>query len=167
MLEELSAKSESHDDATMANDSHETLTDQFLPLRLMRVAQRVQLAFTRKLTQELGIGISEWRLITVLDDSENLSANEVAALAGMDKVQVSRAVSRALGHGLLTRLRDHDDRRRTVLNLTDKGRDAVIKCKPLASSFDQGLRHDLGTSQTNALNEQLDSLDRLAENLLK
>ncbi len=154
-----------HQDDAVSNQA--SLADQFLPLRLMRVAQRVQLAFTRKLTQELGIGIAEWRLITVLEDNEDLSANEVAALAGMDKVQVSRAVSRALRHGLLTRLRDSNDRRRTVLNLTDKGKDAVNQCKPLAENFDNALRDGLGSDKTDQLNDSLDGLDKLAENLLK
>ena len=142
-------------------------TTDFLPLKLMKAAQGIQLAFTRQLGEDLDIGIAEWRLLTALDNQTDIAANEVAAIAGMDKVQVSRAVSRALGHRLVSRRRDQEDRRRTVLNLTDEGKKVVEASKPLAKKFDTALREKLGISGVAELEQQLNTLNKIAEQWLE
>ena len=150
-----------------ASPSNDNPTTDFLPLKLMKAAQGIQLAFTRQLGQDLDIGIAEWRLLTALDNQTDIAANEVAAIAGMDKVQVSRAVSRALGHRLVSRRRDQEDRRRTVLNLTDDGRKVVEASKPLAQKFDEALRDKLGISSVGELEKQLNALNKIAEQWLE
>ena len=152
---------------TKESASNDNPTTDFLPLKMMRAAQGIQLAFTRQLGQDLDIGIAEWRLLTALDNQTDIAANEVAAIAGMDKVQVSRAVSRALGHRLVSRRRDQDDRRRTVLNLTEEGKRVVDASKPLAQKFDEALRDKLGISGVAELEQQLDSLNKIAEQWLE
>jgi len=61
-----------------------------------------------------------------------LSANAVCDRTAMDKVQVSRAVARAVETGLIDRGIDAIDRRRSVLTLTAKGRAIHDQIVPLA-----------------------------------
>ena len=162
-----SSTSHASDATNRTGSSGDSLVSDFLPLKFMKAAQGIQLAFTRQLSTDFDIGIAEWRLLSALHEEQDIAANEVAAIAGMDKVQVSRAVSRALGHELVSRRRDQDDRRRTVLNLTDKGREVVKASEPVAKRFDEELRTKLGKDSHEQLENQLRELIKIADDLLK
>jgi DNA-binding MarR family transcriptional regulator len=159
------AQGEPSGQSAIGGVSDEKLRD-FLPFRLTRLSQRIQLAFTRRLNEEFGIGISEWRLMSALADAEGLSANEVALRSGMDKVQVSRAVARALTHQLIHRRRDRQDRRRTVLRLTPRGETVLKSIEPIAANFDHALRNSLTDKDVTQLLGSLDLLDHRAQKLL-
>ena len=166
MLDDIAPQAPANGEADQTTTTDGAITD-FLPLKLMKAAQGIQLAFTRQLSTDFDIGIAEWRLLTALDTQKDIAANEVAAIAGMDKVQVSRAVSRALGHGLVSRRRDQEDRRRTVLNLTDDGKRVVDASKPIARQFDAELRAKLGHANHQVLEQQLHELSKIADGLLE
>ena len=88
-----------------------------------------------------------------------LSAAEVAEQTMMDKVAVSRAVSKLLKSGRIDRQLAHADRRRSILNLTDAGRRVLDEIAPLALQFEEDLLHGL-------TEEEIHSLDVLMERLL-
>ena len=57
--------------------------------------------------------------MAVLGQQPGLSADEVCSETEMDKVPVSRAVSKLLKKGLLKRDFSGDDRRRSILHLSE------------------------------------------------
>ena len=93
----------------------------FLPHRLVVLAQTMNRALAHRCEDECGLTTSEWRLLAILAKYGALSANAVAGYADMDKVRVSRAVSRSVSAGLVRRAIDRGDRRRSVLTLTSDG----------------------------------------------
>ncbi len=92
-----------------------------------------------------GLTVSEWRTMAVLGPYGVLSASEIVAGSSMDKVNVSRAIARLRKGGLLKRDIDGDDRRRSVVRLTDKGREVfrilVPKVLELEEKLFEGLTH--------------------------
>lgn len=143
-------------------NSHAELDlEHFLPYRLSVLSNRVSGAIARVYSERFGLSITEWRVMAVLGRYPDLSANEVAQRTAMDKVAVSRAVARLLESGRLQRDIHDDDRRRSVLRLSDAGYTIYDQIAPLALSFERRLLGDLDESERALLFRLLDRLDEL------
>src|SRR3546814_10356947 len=79
----------------------------------------------------------------------------------MDKVAVSRAVARLLERGLLEREVHGDDRRRSVLALSEAGYGIHDEVAPLALAFEQKLLAGMEAPERELLFRLLDRLDEL------
>ncbi|MCV6576739.1 MAG: MarR family winged helix-turn-helix transcriptional regulator, partial [Cohaesibacter sp.] len=67
------------------------------------------------------LSVSEWRVMAVLAPPQSMSALDIIERSSMNKVNVSRAVARLRKRGYLKQDIDGDDRRRSVLRLTQEG----------------------------------------------
>ena len=135
--------------------------ERFLPYRLSVLSNRLSTAIAQVYSQRFGLAITEWRVIAVLERFPGLSANEVAQRTAMDKVAVSRAVSRLLEGGRLEREIHDGDRRRSVLRLSAEGRRIHREVAPLALAFEQRLLRGMSTNERDLLFGLLDRLDAL------
>ncbi|MCH8221661.1 MAG: MarR family transcriptional regulator [Proteobacteria bacterium] len=96
--------------------------EEFLPYRLSVLSNTVSRGISAAYVDRFGLSIREWRIIAVLGRYPGLSAAEIVKLTAMDKVAVSRAVSRLTGKGRLTRSLSDADKRRSVLVLSKEGK---------------------------------------------
>lgn len=135
--------------------------DRFLPYRLSVLSNRVSSAIARVYSERFEVGVTEWRVMAVLGHSPELSAGEVAERTAMDKVAVSRAVARLGERGLLQREVHDDDRRRSVLALSEAGHALHADIVPLALAFEQRLLGDMDAGERALLFRLLDRLDEL------
>ena len=149
--------------ATPAAKAHAHLElDRFLPYRLSVLSNRVSQTIAGAYARRFGIGVTEWRVIAVLGRYPALSANQVAARTAMDKVAVSRAVARLLARQLLQRDMHDDDRRRSVLELSDAGYRIYDEVAPLALAYEQRLLAPLDEAERAQLDRLL---QKLADNV--
>ena len=132
--------------------------DQFLPYRLSVLSNRVSQTIAGAYARRFGIGVTEWRVIAVLGRYPALSATQVAARTAMDKVAVSRAVARLLARELLQRDMHDDDRRRSVLELSDAGYRIYDEVAPLALAYEQRLLAPLDAAERAQLEHLLQKL---------
>ena len=135
--------------------------ERFLPYRLSVLSNRISGSIAREYSQRFDLGVTEWRVMAILGRTPDLSANQVAQRTAMDKVAVSRAVARLLASGRIEREFDEDDRRRSVLRLSEAGYaiyDAVV---PLALGFEQQVLGELAADERELLFRLLDRLDEL------
>jgi DNA-binding MarR family transcriptional regulator len=135
--------------------------EHFLPYRLSVLSNRVSSAIAQVYSDRFALSITEWRVMAVLGRYPGLSANEVAQRTAMDKVAVSRAVARLLDSGRLQREMHDDDRRRSVLRLSDAGYAIYDQVAPLALSFERRLLGDMDETERALLFRLLDRLDEL------
>ena len=135
--------------------------DRFLPYRLSVVANRASTALAREYSNRFDLGVTEWRVMAVLGRYPGLSANQVAQRTAMDKVAVSRAVARMLDNGRLLREFDDDDRRRSVLKLSEAGYAVYDQVVPLALGFEAHLLAEMSQEERALLFRLLDRLDEL------
>lgn len=135
--------------------------EQFLPYRLSVLSNRVSGTIARIYTERFQLSITEWRVMAVLGRYPGLSANEVAQRTAMDKVAVSRAVARLLEAGRLDREIHGDDRRRSVLKLSEGGYRIYDEVAPLALAFERRLLEGIDDAERAALFRLLDRLDEL------
>jgi DNA-binding MarR family transcriptional regulator len=135
--------------------------DRFLPYRLSVLSNRISSSVAEIYSEHFQLTITEWRVMAILGRYPDLSANEVAQRSAMDKVAVSRAVARLIEAGRLTREMHDDDRRRSVLRLSEEGMRIYDQIAPLALAFERQLLGDMTAEERALLFRVLDRLDEL------
>lgn len=138
----------------------ELVLDAFLPYRLSILSNRVSRAIAARYAKALKLTIPEWRVIAVLGRTPGLTATEVSEATEMDKVAVSRAVSRLVSAGRLAVEIDARDARRQILSLSRPGEALYARIAPIALEVEQKLLCALSAQDRLRLD---DLLSRLAD----
>ena len=134
--------------------------NEFLPYRLSIVTNKVSRLFSNLYSEEFDLTTPEWRIMAVLGQTSGLSADEVCVKTEMDKVTVSRAVTKLLKKKHITRKFSEEDRRRSILELSKSGYGTYSQIVPLANQFEQQLLNSLSTEEIRSLGKLLDKLNR-------
>jgi DNA-binding MarR family transcriptional regulator len=121
----------------------ELTLENFLPYRLSITSHTVSTNIARVYEKRFSVSIPEWRVIAVLGRYPGLSAVEVADRTLMDKVAVSRAVTKLIKNGRIDREFADADRRRSILNLSEQGREVHNEIAALALQFERELLQDV------------------------
>lgn len=149
-----------------ATADHQALDlERFLPYRLSVLSNRISQNIAQGYAERFGIGITEWRVIAILGRDAGLAANAVAERTAMDKVAVSRAVARLLERGLLQRDTHGDDRRRSVLELSEAGYRIYDEVVPVARAYERRLLAPLDDAERAMLDDLLKKLAAATETL--
>ena len=119
------------------------ILENFLPYRLSITSHTVSTNIARVYEKRFGVSIPEWRVIAILGRYPDLSAVEVADRTLMDKVAVSRAVTKLIKNGRIDRQFADADRRRSILNLSEVGLQVHNEIAPLALRFERELLQDI------------------------
>jgi DNA-binding MarR family transcriptional regulator len=133
--------------------------EDFLPYRLAVLSNTVSTTVARAYDKRFSVSIPEWRVIAVLGRFPGLSAVEVAERTLMDKVAVSRAVTKLIKSGRIDREFADADRRRSILNLSEDGKTLHDEIAQLALQFERDLLHGFS-------DEEMDNLNHIMERLL-
>jgi len=136
----------------------ELILEDFLPYRLAILSHTVSTSVAHAYEQRFGVTIPEWRIIVILGRFPGLSAVEVAERTMMDKVAVSRAVTKLIKSGRIDREFADADRRRSILELSAEGRRVHDEIAPLALGIEAELLHGLTEEQISTLNGIIDRL---------
>jgi DNA-binding MarR family transcriptional regulator len=148
--------------------AHATLDlEHFLPYRLSVLSNRVSQTIARIYVDRFDLGITEWRVIAVLGRHPGLSANGVAERTAMDKVAVSRTIARLLERGLVQRDIHGDDRRRSVLELSEAGYRIYDEVVPMALGCEQRLIASLSAAEVALLDSLLDRLMKSVDDMVE
>lgn len=137
---------------------HELILEEFLPYRLSVLSHTISTNIAKVYDKRFGLSIPEWRVIAILGRFPGLSAVEVAERTMMDKVAVSRAVTKLIRNGRIDRQFADADRRRSILNLTDAGRRVHNEIAPLALAFEDELLQGVDPADLDALNRMIEGL---------
>jgi len=136
----------------------ELILEEFLPYRLSVLSHTISTNIARVYERRFGVSIPEWRVIAILGRFPGLSAVEVADRTLMDKVAVSRAVTKLVKNGRIDRQFADADRRRSILNLSEEGRKVHNEIAPLALQFERELLQDISEEDYETYNAILDRL---------
>ena len=146
---------------------HRLELDVFLPYRLSVLQQEISRLIATAYAEKYKLMRHEWRVMAALGGGQPLSANEICDRTNMDKVQVSRAISRLLGRDLVARAQDPEDRRRWNLRLTPSGEAVYRDVVPLARAREAELLDALDPSERRQLDMLIDKLYRRASQLAR
>ena len=145
----------------------ELILEDFLPYRMSITSHTVSTNIARVYEKRFGVSIPEWRVIAVLGRYPGLSAVEVADRTLMDKVAVSRAVTKLIKNGRIDREFADADRRRSILNLSEEGKKVHNEIAPLALEFEQQLVQNISEDDYETFNSILEQLLDKARQLVR
>lgn len=136
----------------------ELILEDFLPYRLAVLSHTVSTTIARVYDKRFGVSIPEWRVIAILGRFPGMSAVEVAERTMLDKVAVSRAVSKLIKNGRVDRQFADADRRRSILNLSEEGQRVHDEIAPLALRFERELIQGVDEADFATFNDVLERL---------
>jgi DNA-binding MarR family transcriptional regulator len=145
--------------------SDDLILEKFMPYQLARLSSTVSATIARAYDKEFGLSIPEWRVIAILGRFPGLSAVEVAEQTFLDKVAVSRAVTKLIKSGRVDRQFADADRRRSILNLSARGRKVHDGVAKLALGFEDDLLDGLDEAEVERFNAVMDRLLEKARTL--
>jgi len=132
--------------------------ENFLPYRLAVLSNTVSTTVARAYDKRFNVSIPEWRVIAVLGRFPGLSAVEVAERTLMDKVAVSRAVTKLIKNGRIDREFADADKRRSILNLSEQGKKLHDEIAALALDFERDLLQGFTEEEIATLNNTMERL---------
>jgi len=138
--------------------SDELKLEEFLPYRLAVLSNTVSTTVARAYDKRFKVSIPEWRVIAVLGRFPGLSAVEVAERTLMDKVAVSRAVTKLIKNGRIDREFADADKRRSILNLSEDGKRLHDEIAELALQFERDLLQGFQEQEIENLNNIMERL---------
>jgi DNA-binding MarR family transcriptional regulator len=137
---------------------NELRLEDFLPYRLAVLSNTVSTTVAKAYDKRFSVSIPEWRVIAVLGRFPGLSAVEVAERTLMDKVAVSRAVTKLIKNGRIDREFADSDKRRSILNLSDDGKKLHDEIAQLALQFERDLLHGFSEGEIENLTSIMERL---------
>ncbi|HZX71450.1 MAG TPA: MarR family transcriptional regulator [Rhodanobacter sp.] len=132
--------------------------EHFLPYRLSILSNTISQAIADDYQSRYDISMTEWRVMAVLARFEGMSAREVAERTAMDKVAVSRALSRLVAADRVDRATHDNDKRRSVLSLTESGWAMHDEVAPMARARERDVLAKLDAEEQHWLTRILDKL---------
>ncbi|VAV97902.1 Transcriptional regulator, MarR family [hydrothermal vent metagenome] len=136
----------------MADGKNDKLVlERFLPYRLSYLTNIISRKLARLYSEQFDITPHEWKVLANLSRRPNISAAETGVKTAMDKVAVSRAIRGLCDKGLVHKIFAKEDRRRSVLNLTKKGREIYHQIEPQMIEYENYLQDILNQEEQNQL----------------
>jgi DNA-binding MarR family transcriptional regulator len=137
----------------------------FMPYRLAVLADDVSETIAQVYVDRFDLTRSEWRILVWLGKHRAMQAKDLGQSAGLDKMQMSRALALLQDKKLVSVKRDPQDRRGNIVQLTKPGRALYDKITPLALAREDFLLAALTREEITALDTIITKLRRQAIDL--
>jgi len=116
--------------------------------------------------REFGLNLAEYRIISVLAQSDALSIREIAQHTQLDKAHATRALTDLIDRGMATRAVDAQDRRLRVVRLTPAGRSIANAATPFARERQERLAACVSAADLRIFDKALALMTAEAERML-
>ena len=131
--------------------------------RLLLQARESVMAHTRPSLREHGLSDQQWRVLRVLGEHGTVETGRVAREAYILGPSLTGMLARMERDGLITRSRDPQDQRRTVVEATAQGRRLVKRLSTTIEAHYQWLEQSMGKAKLSQLYALLDDLIALEQ----
>jgi DNA-binding MarR family transcriptional regulator len=130
---------------------------------LARANYLVSESFNEQL-RDHGLSATEWRVLAALSDHDGVKMTELAELVLFKQPTLTKAIDRMEMAQLVQRRTPDEDRRRTLVFLTERGRRVAAPLVQRARQHDTAVSRGLGAAAARELKAALSHLiDRLVE----
>lgn len=103
------------------------------------------------LQERLGIGFSQFKILTTLQRQPNIQQKQIAERLGQTEASVSRQIKLLLSQGLLQSMRNPHNRREHITTLTNKGERFTVEATDILNTYHQPVYQVLTEKQAAAL----------------
>ena len=140
--------------------------DDHIPALCLILGGKVGLHAKRMSAQQLGLDLGEWRIIQVLGADGRSTIFEIADRIAMDRGGTSRSITHLEKHGVVKRVEDPQDRRRSLISLTKDGWTLHSEIVRFARSREERLLRHLTPADSAHLRKLLRTLINEADDMM-
>ena len=126
-------------------------------MALLRAHEAVMRKFLPALKQH-GLTAQQWRVIRALVEAEELDISEIAERCSLLMPSLSRILPNLQDRKIIKRRAATDDQRRSMVSLTDKGRELFVALSPINEARYRHITDRFGYGKLELLYELLDEL---------
>ncbi|MFM4823663.1 MarR family winged helix-turn-helix transcriptional regulator [Aeromonas bivalvium] len=137
------------------------------PYQLVHAAEMVRETFEQFYQARYQLTVPQWRLMMVLGPNYPISQKELVEASGMDKVRISREIHRLSEKGILQAQSSEQDKRVSLVSLTEQGEALFAQLKSEASSWQHTLTDYLPSEARQSIRQHLRSVSEAMEQLHK
>lgn len=134
-------------------------TARSLPIALLRARETV-MGPVREMLAATGINEQKWRVLRVLDESGPLDQSLLAERACLQLPSLTRILRAMEDQGLVTRATDPGDRRRSIVTISDSGRQVIEDHAQESLAIFARLEASYGRERMETLLDLLQELNR-------
>ena len=116
--------------------------------------------------REFGLNLAEFRIVSILSQSNAFSIREIAGNTQLDKAHATRALTDLIDRGLVTRVVDPQDRRLRVVRLTAAGQAVANATMPFTLERQARLEGCLSEADLRVFDRALSLMTAEAERML-
>ncbi len=95
--------------------------ERYLPYRLSILSNKISSKIAETYSDKFALSITEWRIMAVLGEHPDVSADEVSFKTQIEKSILSRAINKLHSRHLIAREFNPSDKQRHMLTLTETG----------------------------------------------
>lgn len=128
------------------------------PTPLLSLVWKLQQSADELLADKNGVGLSQTRIMAVLDKSVTRSQRHVAMELGQTEANVSRQLRNMKKHGLVNITKNKKDRRQRDVSLTPKGYRVYAKAEQILKHHEKGLLSSMSRSEARDFQDNAISL---------
>jgi DNA-binding MarR family transcriptional regulator len=132
--------------------------DSLVSNRVLSLATLLRRSANLLYRRELGLSEVEWRILAMVGDRAPLTLGALVDILGLDKGQLSRAVTALVKRRILARTADAQDSREVHIALTPRGQETFHTLIALALERNRTLVAGLERAEIAALEAGLDRL---------
>ncbi|MCL4153571.1 UNVERIFIED_CONTAM: hypothetical protein GTU68_062158 [Idotea baltica] len=119
------------------------------------------MAHFRPLLAARGYTEQQWRVMRVIDDAGMIDASQLAEKSALLLPSLTRILQALEDEGAIKRIKDPDDKRRTLISLTDRSRYAIEKAAESTQAAYREIEEQFGAENMAQLLELLDKLAKV------
>ncbi|MCE6234889.1 MULTISPECIES: MarR family winged helix-turn-helix transcriptional regulator [Acinetobacter calcoaceticus/baumannii complex] len=139
--------------------------DRHATAQINMLANKLMLKSSTAYTQKFGIGMTEWRIISVLSSTSDCSVQKISDILGLDKAAVSRTIKK-LEEKKYIEVKGHSEDKRTyVINLTQLGEELYEVASEFALERERRLLETLEETEKDQLFNLLKKLHSNVEEM--
>ena len=132
-------------------------TARSLPIALLRARESVMLPI-REMLHQSGITEQQWRILRVVEEAGEIEQTAIAKAACLQLPSLTRILKSMESEGLIVRKTDENDRRRSLVSITDTGRSLIAGHLPRNNEIFKRLEADFGEEKLEKLLDLLEEL---------
>ena len=152
----------------MTINSSDILTlEDFFAYKLSVSSNKISGIFANIYQDKFALSITQWRIMAVLGEFPDSSADDVSNKTQIEKSILSRAINKLLQRKLIQRVFSETDKRRSMLSLTRTGFDVYSEIVPLSYAYQHKLLNCFNSDEKQQFSLLLEKLYQHADQLPK
>lgn len=129
-----------------------------VPYQLLLLAKMIDREAARQMQAEFGLSLADWRVLAYIGVTGPASASTIGNKGHIDRAEISRAVSRLIDSGLVTRTPSEENRRRLIIEATPQGKEVFLKIRDQRRAYYQSIMVGIPPEDLSRVSAALESM---------